>query len=403
MLKQKCRICSDYDKSDRGLLFFDRRKKLISKFSNIEDALIKACNCEIVHKFCILKLILEEQSNKCKRCNQTYSIDFVEKNDSFCLKLYYFRVMKEIILILLLILISIGLMILNGIYEYTKAYYFWKVIVFVIFGLFIFFGLIFLIRIIRRIQKEKYLSNIVFPNHEYPQESNLAHVYNQKHSNMDGLKKNLMLIVKDFAVNTLDKVECKNNLELIMSTLMSDFKLSKKEIIQLKIDNKNMQILSRPKDYSLIISPPDECLSINKTMKNKGTFEDMEILRLRTCQLAITNIENLEKVNNSLNQAKSKREELTITITKTNQKNAHDTTDNLANNITQDIPSQIQKQKQQRISTHEVIDRLYSDNSVDGKDLVLYISDDDSFKKSNQMDDFQDSMVYLNSKENLIK
>lgn len=300
-IKSRCSICLDYDKSDRGLLFFRRKIKNSKKLYNKEDILISVCSCQskFYHKNCILKKIICENSVKCNICNQYYMIE-LNSNSNFFYKLYYFNLLSLFFLVIIDI-ICIVVLILNINYTYSNIYYFWKIIVYIVISLILVLSIYNKIKLILKTRDKTYINSIRFSskssyntknilknildnynndnnlisNNDY-NENNVLNIQNSL-SNLNNSssisKSKTKLIVK----NSHERKMIIKNKTKIFALLKTDFDLTLPEIIQLNIYNNILKNLFGKRNYSCVEQASLNMTYINRTLKKnpKSTTYDM--------------------------------------------------------------------------------------------------------------------------------
>lgn len=401
--KAKCRICLNHDKSDQGIFLYQKHIKGLRKYQQFKgDDLVKVCNCPASHKNCIFKMILVDQCMSCNLCGAQLQVFFIS-NDSLCMKLYHYKFMKTLIILVMLCLASIVGLIVNSQYEFAAGYYFWKVFLYIVLGLLVVSAALGIVRMMYRLRKEVYVSGVYFSEDEL----NKSSPFNRGKTS----KKNLLVeLVKDFTMNTVEKVDSKDKLQSIMGTLSCDFNLSRLEIIKLKTENYNMKLTLQRKDLSVIL-PQTEVDRNGLSIRKKDTLK--ESIGLKGIKHSDTLLKKKETL--MLNPLTKKGTTLgRITNAKDDEKMLiiqEAVTPNQLSSTT-GIDFGITPHKQDRIvSTNDLIDdRMNSEFSVlekwgDNKELVLNISDDSVHNKKDRifnMTHNDDSGFYLNSKANLI-
>lgn len=401
--KPKCRICLNYEKSDRGIILYNKKIKFLKKYDHFNnDDLVKTCSCQPSHKHCTFKKMLVDQCMTCDNCGDNYMVYF-KSTDSLCTKIYHYRMMKEFVLFILIFFASIALLIVNSQYNYTPSFFFWKVFIYTFLGLLILFSMLLIAKTISRVSKEMFVSSVYLSGEDC--ETALRIQRKER-----GSKKSLIVdIVKDFTKLTVEKVDSKEKLHCIMGILMCDFGLSKKEILQVKVDNKNLKSVLRKKDYSYIIPQIDKN---GVTIFKKGTLKESFAIKK-----SITRSDTLffnKKETQKLHPTIIKKSTLTTIDDKQDNNKMlfiqEDITHNPLNNTT-GIDLGITANKDRILSTNDLLeDRLNSeisalDKSGENRGLVLNISDDSIHLKKDRtlnLTVYDDSGLYLNSKENLI-
>lgn len=382
----KCRICLNLDKCDRGLLNFNKKCKAIRKFKYNEVEMTKVCNCSLAHKFCILKLIMVSQCLVCPHCNESYKINFVD-NSSFCKRLITYKFLGELLFVIMSVFASIALIFTNGFYNYSSAFWFWRQVVFVILCILIVFCCLIIFKMLHRMNNEKFVESIRF-NEQIESKSSIIKPLNlENNDHMINLKS------RDSIIQFIDnknigkhhnRVKKENNdqekLKYVFGILMSDFGMSKKEILQLKVENSNMISISRKQDFTSQIS-----LGIGSIIKPNKSKEALKLV----IEKKPTSISG-KKLEDIFDQAQSACAQSPIQIKNNLNSNSKmlvlqdDMTQNIDNNNATtniDLGCTINRLP---YNTQDFI-RLTSENSVfdrsnDNRELVLNISEDESFK-----------------------
>lgn len=449
--KNICYLCksSHLKNNDRGISYFMRRTNKENRKLNFNSFIFSTCLCGNAHELCLLKKIYMEQSIKCNTCQLDYPFLIVERKKSF------FQIIldekKRIFQILIILLFLIGLIVLlvfNVFITYPKEYSFWREIIFSLSSLLIFISMCILTKQVLSINKTILIEKVFFNSNsnsfkDYIQlklnsDTNNNPKKDLNHSNKRSYKgtiididctkifkystnNNLYNIYK--SDNTNDEDEKSKCLYLILYAINKKFDFSLKESIQFNILSKFYYLSNKKKD--------------NKCINDIPSYENRKKKKKNLELTNIENLENLETVNNELhahidnsvsvmineshgllnlnsnnrlstiqttnyenvNNKEKQRESVYMNVNKLDKDNTSNinNTPNHPFSLTQDIPSHLTnattKNKNIDINMNNSNDdRIYSDILfMDGKDLVLDISDDD-FQEDNKFH-FNDSFV----------
>lgn len=264
----KCRLCQDNGTEDRGILYFQAKTKDNRILGRVKYSTVVICGCyESVHKFCILKKILSEQSIICQKCNQPYLISFKVANASVCTKLNKYGYLNSLLLIAFLLLLCIAGIIIIALIEFSHAYYFWKATLITGFA---FIGVIFTIMIIRLFiiaSEQRIYSDLKFLSEEFKDGGGLDLKSAFRDSSMQSFNKiGFANFVQDIC-KTIEKVDKKDKLESLISTLNTELEVDNAEAIQVKVENSFTYRFSKKKnDFTVIKAAANNQLSLTKRL-----------------------------------------------------------------------------------------------------------------------------------------
>lgn len=388
----KCKICFNYETNDRGLLNFQKKIKSIKKYKYNELEFVKICNCSQSHKLCILKRILVSQCLICPFCNETYKLTFID-NSSWWQRLVSYKFIGEFFFIIFSIIACIALLVANGFYKYSSIYFFWRGIVFMLLGVTLILGSFIIFKMLSKISKEKYVEDLKFEEEPSKKTKLKPMIVNNNSPNIKS-KDTILQFNEDASesnlvnINHRDSREEQEKLKFIISILVCDFSLSKKEILQLKVEDQYMVNCSLKKDLSVLSQTVG---SITKTFKSKETLKaDLEIKLhsqpsikkeskkiveqpspVHTQTLDKFKIQHIKRVSNDSKKMLILQDDFT-------QMNERD-------NVTTNIDYGISPNRSKiPLNTQDFL-RFTSENSAfdrfnDNRELVLNISEDESFR-----------------------
>lgn len=391
----KCRICLNLEKGDRGLLNFGKKCKIMKKFKYNEADMAKVCNCSQVHKFCILKFIIVSQSLACRNCHEPYKIKFIE-NSSFCKRLVTYKFLGELLFVILSVLACIASIFTNGFYTYSSAFSFWRQVVFILLSLIILFCCILIFRMLFRMKNEKFVEAVSF-NEQL--ESKLSIIKPITFDNNDQL---INLKSRDSIIQFIDnkKVGKQNSqvkresdqqqLKYIFGILMCDFGLNKKEILQLKVEYINSSIINNKREFS-----SQAITSAQGSLLKQYRSKDIVKVNIEIKPIALSG-KKVEEISPSqqmkpadsqpLKELKQGRNSNSKMLLLQDDLTQNVDRDNATTNV--DLGCTLNRSKLPFNNTQDFI-RLTSENSVfdrtnDNRELVLNISEDESFKLHNR-------------------
>lgn len=290
----KCRICQETGNEDRGILHFRAKTKNNKRYQFFQNNIVIVCGCyEPIHKFCIIKKILLEQSVVCNKCSNPYLIDFQTSIPCWCTQLIKHGLIFDFIFSLALFFLCVGIIVIGCVYPFENSYDYWKVTLIVIFSIISMIFIYLAVRIAIKASKERILDRINFLTDGHSEIEKIKTLYRNGSLNIN--KKELIGYVQDILAST-EQTTNQEKLINYISTLKEDFNLSKIESMELKINNTLMCNSSKKKDFTLV--KYNNNMTISK--RNMELFDP---------KYSLLKVEDNKSIINSPNKSRNKPKE----------------------------------------------------------------------------------------------